>query len=129
MRNPELLAGCIKEVLALADVLDTSYARKNGCELIVSCGFRSPEKNQSVKGSPTSQHLLGRAVDFYFSDKYTIFKHVTPIYELFMADQGVWQGATQFEVCRGVKDGKWINHIHVGFKKDIPKTSFTGIYA
>lgn len=126
MINQNLLQGCVKEVLALADVIDSSYARKLGCELIVSSGLRTPLNNP---GSPNSQHLLGRAIDFYFSDKYTIFKHVTPLYELYLGQQGVWQGATQFEVCRGVVNGKWVNHIHVAFKQGIEPIAFTGVYA
>lgn len=32
----------------------------------ITSGFRCPEKNASVGGSPRSQHLLGRAIDVQF---------------------------------------------------------------
>lgn len=128
MINQNLLSGCIKEVLALADVLDTSYARKNGCELIVSRGFSTPEHNAAVGGSPKSLHLKGAALDCFFSDKYNIFKHVSSLYELVVKQEGVFKGVTQMEVCRGIINGKWCNHLHFGFGQEPETIYFSGVY-
>lgn len=35
-----------------------------GFPVLVSSGFRCPELNEAVRGSPTSSHLTGDAVDF-----------------------------------------------------------------
>jgi Peptidase M15 len=35
-----------------------------GCPVIVSSGYRSPEVNTAVGGSPSSQHCKGEAIDF-----------------------------------------------------------------
>lgn len=32
--------------------------------VLVTSGYRSPELNKAIKGSPRSQHMLGQAVDF-----------------------------------------------------------------
>jgi hypothetical protein len=105
-----------------------SYAKKLGCELIVSSGFRSPEANKAAGGSSTSLHLQGLAIDFCFSDQWNIFEHVTPIYHLYREKLGGWAEATQMEVCRGIKDGAWVNHIHIAFKPAVPQICFTGTY-
>lgn len=34
-----------------------------GKPIIINSGYRCPERNAQVKGSPTSQHLHGKAVD------------------------------------------------------------------
>lgn len=36
---------------------------KLGVPLTINSGYRTPEHNEKVKGSPTSQHLLGKAAD------------------------------------------------------------------
>lgn len=35
-----------------------------GCPIIVSSGYRSPQVNDAVGGSPVSQHVRGQAADF-----------------------------------------------------------------
>jgi len=39
-----------------------------GFPLIVTSGVRCPWWNTKVGGSPRSQHLFGKGVDFYFDD-------------------------------------------------------------
>lgn len=126
MLNQEKLQGCNVKVIALADVLD-SYARKNKCELIITSGFRSPESNKAAGGSSKSLHMLGLAIDFCFSDKYNIYQHVTPIYEMVRNQTGIFNGVTQMEVCRGIVNDRWVNHIHLAFGNGQP-IYFTGVY-
>jgi uncharacterized protein YcbK (DUF882 family) len=49
----------VELVFALLDPLRAAL----GKPVRVTSGFRSPEVNQAVKGSPTSQHMLGEAAD------------------------------------------------------------------
>lgn len=39
--------------------------RAVGHPISVSSGYRSPQLNQAIGGSPTSQHILGEAADIY----------------------------------------------------------------
>jgi hypothetical protein len=131
MINQHKLAGCTKDIIAVADVLD-SYAHKKGCQLIVSSGARSVEENKAAGGSFKSLHMKGRAIDFYFSDKYNIYEHVTEIYHMVLKQEGVFKGVTQMEVCRGIVMiagvPTWVNHIHLAFGDEAAPIYFTGVY-
>lgn len=116
------MTGCKNSVLTLADWLDT-WANENKRVFVVSSGFRSPEKNLQAGGSPNSYHCKGLAIDFSF-EGVNVFKDVSALYQYWLSGVGPWQGATEFEVCRG----RGMNHIHVAFVPDKEKTSFTGVY-
>jgi hypothetical protein len=123
----ERLKGCTKDMLEVMDIIETEAKRK-GTDVIVSCGYRSPEDNAKIpNASKTSLHLSGNAVDFYFSDKYNIFKHVTWIYEMCLTSSA-FNKVTEMEVCRGVIDGQWVNHIHLGIGGHPDVRFFTGVY-
>ena len=47
-----------------AQLLEQVRAVLGGQPLVVDSGFRCPELNQLVGGSPFSQHVIGEAVDF-----------------------------------------------------------------
>ena len=47
----------------VADLLDPLRARL-GRPVIVTSGYRAPALNRAIKGSPTSMHMDGEAVDF-----------------------------------------------------------------
>ena len=44
------------------------YARLDCTKIIITSGYRTAEHNAAVGGSKSSQHLLGRAADFYVED-------------------------------------------------------------
>jgi zinc D-Ala-D-Ala carboxypeptidase len=48
----------------LAEQLEQVRAILNNSSILISSGYRSPQLNQAVKGSKTSQHMQGEAVDF-----------------------------------------------------------------
>ena len=58
IKGSELLTGCIPNIFTLAQLLEAKYGT-----IIITSGFRSPERNKEVGGSPTSQHCLGKAID------------------------------------------------------------------
>lgn len=61
--NEEKLDGCIDDVIKLVKLLEKKYGN-----VTVNSGFRSPEYNASVGGSPTSKHCTGEAVDVGVKD-------------------------------------------------------------
>jgi len=80
--NDEILQ-CISNnyldrLLLLVDVLE-AFREEIGCPIYVTSSFRSPEHNERVGGSSTSQHLCGEAIDFvvaglFFDDVVCRFK-------------------------------------------------------
>jgi len=128
MLNDNKLIGCDERVKSLAYWLDNK-AKLLGYELFISSGSRSPEQNRLAGGAPNSLHLRGLAIDFFYTDKDIIFSHVSEIWELVKAQDGVFKGCNVMEVCRGLINGKWINHIHLGFNPDYAEpVAFTGVY-
>lgn len=120
MQGKELLQGCDIRVIKLADWLE-SWGLGKKITMITTSGKRNnPQKK--------SWHNDGLAIDFCYKD-YNIFRVTSELFEYFLKNQGVWQGATEFEVCRGLNaNGEWINHIHVAFGLETSKESFTGVY-
>jgi len=57
---PDVLAALRRTALGLEGV----RVRLGGAPIIVSSGYRAPEVNRAVGGSPRSQHMTGQAVDF-----------------------------------------------------------------
>lgn len=45
-----------------------------GMPIIINSGYRSPELNAIVKGSPTSEHLTGRAADITSSNNQLLWE-------------------------------------------------------
>lgn len=123
MIGSDKLNGCIKEILVLADVLD-SMAKQKGTELIVSSGKRDNVANAQCGGSSTSLHLFGKAIDWSFKDS-NIFKVTSEIFGLVQGQQGAFKGITQMEICRAI-DGT--NHCHLGFGNEGFIKYFTGVY-
>lgn len=59
-----------------------------GLPISVSSGYRSPQLNRHVGGSPTSQHMRGEAVDITATDMRALFRilwRTTPF------DQLIWE--------------------------------------
>jgi len=125
MINKEKLNGCTDKILNLADWLEGFGITEKLGELIITSGKRSVEDNAKIpNASKTSLHTSGNAMDFTYKDT-NIFKVVTPLFWYFLGNQGVFEGCTQFEVCR---DANGTQHIHLGFGKESVKISFTGTY-
>lgn len=53
----------IENLTRLANVLETIRANVGG-PINISSGYRSPELNKAIGGSPTSDHMEGNAADF-----------------------------------------------------------------
>ncbi|TGK25379.1 D-Ala-D-Ala carboxypeptidase family metallohydrolase [Leptospira stimsonii] len=90
-----------------------------GLPISVSSGYRSPEVNRKVKGSPTSQHMKGEAADFGIEgmSKTDICKKIIeldlPFHQLI--NEGTVSGATWVHVSiapKGVKPKKEILNAH-----------------
>lgn len=120
MIGRDALIGCQPQIIALAEWLDF-WGQVKKLQMIVSSGKRN---NPTKK----SWHNNGLAIDFYFKS-YNIFRLTSELFEYYLANQGVWEGATEFEVCRGLDaNGNWQNHIHIAFGTEKQKESFTGVY-
>ncbi len=59
LSNPFILSNIIE----LADILER-LRKKIGKPLIITSGYRNPEKNKKVGGADKSAHLLGKACDW-----------------------------------------------------------------
>lgn len=123
MINSNKLTGCIKEILVLADVLD-SIAKKKGTELVVSSGFRDMTTNIAAGGATHSLHLTGRAIDFCFQDTH-IFKIIGELLQLCLDQQGAFKGITQLECVKGFDK---TNHIHIAYGPEGFLKTWTGVY-
>lgn len=119
MIGRENLIGCQPRLINFANGLD-AWATSKGLTLICTSGKRN---NPTVK----SWHNEGLAIDFCFKDC-TIFKVVSELFAAFIANNGIWAGVTEFEVCRGVIDGEWREHLHAAIGTERSKEWFTGTY-
>ena len=54
---------------------------KFGEPIIVTSGFRGPQLNKAVGGSPTSQHIKGEAADITSKDNKTLWKLINSMIE------------------------------------------------
>ena len=52
-----------KDLVDAADILNTYVRNKYGKDLTVTGGWRNPDHNAGVNGSPSSHHLTGHAMD------------------------------------------------------------------
>lgn len=94
-RNPEMKAqqqnpseDVLKKLRYLAQTTLQPIREKFGCPIILTSGYRSPLLNTAVKGSTTSQHVVGEAADCKLS-------------ESFMEDERT--ATARAEVAKGVK--------------------------
>lgn len=79
----------IAEALRLLAVHILEPARNAlGFPLVVSSGYRCPELNRIVGGSPSSQHMKGEAVDLKCQDNAALFAY---IYRYLPFDQLIWE--------------------------------------
>jgi len=68
-------------------------------KIIVTSGYRSPQVNQAVKGSPTSQHCRGEALDMV-----TIEADIEEVYKWIIASLTFGQA-----IFEQVGDKRWIH--------------------
>lgn len=59
----------VTALIALVDNVLDPLREWYGKPLVVSSGYRCPELNKAVKGSATSQHMTGEAVDIDTGDR------------------------------------------------------------
>jgi hypothetical protein len=67
-----------------------------GVPVLISSGYRSPAVNAAVRGSPTSQHVSGHAVDFRapsFGTPREVAWHVVKNMGRIRFDQLIWEGS------------------------------------
>lgn len=80
--------------------------------IFITSGFRTKELNTLIKGSKTSQHMQGLAVDIHLKTKEENKKFFNLVYKLIKEDKiKVYQLIDE-------KDYGWI---HIGFSKTNPK--------
>ncbi len=79
-----------------------------GCPVLVSSGYRSPELNRRVGGSPTSAHAKGLAVDFRAPSYGTPLK----------VAQRILEHASEIRFDQLIHEGSWI---HISFHPTAPR--------
>lgn len=101
--------GAILALRTLArECLEPIRAVLGGRPIIVTSGYRSPEVNKLVGGSPTSDHLQGTACDFVVSG----LSSEAAMRELAVAVRAGILTVDQLIVYHPSKGG----HIHVGYR-------------
>lgn len=88
-----------KKLLQMLKELET----RSGLQIHVTSGFRTPEENRAVKGSPNSAHLRGRAADLRAPDIVTATKIVCAAI-----------------ICGFRRIGIYNSHIHVDIDRELP---------
>lgn len=78
-----------------------------GVPILVSSGYRSPELNRAVGGSPTSQHMRGEAVDVRCASGADTARLFFYLLERGGFDQLIWENGTDLAP-------HWI---HVSYKR------------
>lgn len=66
-----------------------------GAPVIIRSGYRCPELNAAVRGSPTSDHLTGHAADFVcplFGNARSVARHLVEHLATLKPDQIIWEG-------------------------------------
>lgn len=105
----------------LRTLLNAKYKIYNGKQvdhvgLRITSGYRSPALNAAVKGSSTSQHCQGCAVDceavIYFKDKTKTVLPYTTLYE----DVKAWVKAGNISVDQAIEEksgaARWVHLSH-----------------
>ena len=105
IKGSELLTNCVKEIQALASGLEAKYGT-----IVITSGYRSPEYNAKVGGSPNSQHIKGKAIDVYVPNVSPI-KVCAWVLDNFKNIHGfglaIYQGYCHFD-CRDGANVYWI---------------------
>jgi len=93
----------IQNFLMLSLFILEPVRKKFGGPIAITSGYRSKAYNESIGGSPTSQHVLAEAVDFLVpnADKFQVFK--------FLCEQINWPGQIFVYAKKG--------HLHVGLPR------------
>ena len=79
-----------------------------GCPVLVSSGYRSPELNRRIGGSPTSGHMKGLAVDFRAPS------YGPPL----RVAQRILEHASEIRFDQLIHEGSWI---HISFHPTAPR--------
>jgi uncharacterized protein YcbK (DUF882 family) len=77
--------------------------------LVITSAFRCKEHNDSVDGSPTSQHLIGRAVDISTTNftSAQLYQLIKAAYDLGFKGVGVSKTFIHLD-CRDSKSKLWV---------------------
>lgn len=101
--SPQVIA----RLRALGDNVLDPLREAMGFPIRVNSGYRSPQVNRAVGGSPSSQHIRGEAADITCRDNARAFRYIKEHLDF---DQLIWE--------RG--DDKAPRWIHVSYRTDRP---------
>lgn len=83
--------------------------------LIITSGFRSVPVNVRIGGSPTSQHVLGEAVDFY---PHGNIDNLDDVFEWIVKESGLKFGQCISEEKE--RNGAMNNWVHISLVRNLP---------
>lgn len=66
-------AHIVDNLIALVDNVLDPLREIYGAPIRITSGYRCPQLNKALRGSPTSQHLLGQAADITSADNKRLF--------------------------------------------------------
>lgn len=97
----------IYNLTRLANVLEKVRSLLGDEPVLISSGYRSPELNEEVGGSPSSAHMFGLAADFTcpaFGDPLEVCKAIEPEMYAFGIDQLIYEYTdwVHLGLCAGV---------------------------
>jgi zinc D-Ala-D-Ala carboxypeptidase len=96
----------IENLKALCENVIQPARESLGKPIFVSSGYRSPELNEAIGGSRTSQHCEGEAADLDYSDNGKLFFEI--LYNVAVFDQLIWEFGDDL-------DPSWV---HVSYKRN-----------
>jgi zinc D-Ala-D-Ala carboxypeptidase len=106
------LPNVAKAIEVLAETLMDPIRFHVGKPIRINSGYRCPELNKAINGSPTSQHKEGEAADFVIVGGTE--QELWELWRWIAFDAGLEFGQCIFEDARpGVEGGAWI-HISLG---------------
>ena len=111
---------------ASGSILPLSRGSQRGSEepIVINSGYRSPELNKKVGGSPTSNHLTGCAVDIRVAGIEQALRYAVILIDY--ADE-TKQDYDELLIERNRSGGYWL-HFAVRPKDNRRKTSFMAVY-
>jgi len=79
-----------KNIQRLMNNLEILRASLGGSPVIINSGYRSPQHNMNVGGSPNSQHLKGKAADIIIRNftPEEVYDEINALMDLGMMDLG-----------------------------------------